>query len=559
MRAFAELLVTEPDPSAPAAMAAWVRSRGEVQAALDGVALGAVGAFDSSLAWAADGARSAGAWIVSNTGSAKAAADAGVRTARLARRTPLVAAAAAEGLLTGDHVFWLTRARQDDVAELFDRDEAALVDQARQLTVDALRVRLAAWRLRALEELGRNEPDGGPPLPEGEKDRLNLHEGIGGRGLLDGELDPASRALLFGAVAAEIDAWFRDGRLVDDDRPRSELNARALLDLVAKGSAGTTEHGAPRPLLIALADVATLADLGIDLDLDVDHLLDTLRHHQAATEGAAPSDATDPPIDDDADPGQAGDGPHDGPIDATTATTATTGTTEPDDGPDDDDEPPEPGRPDHGPPGGGPPGPPPGPCEPQPPPPRPPERRCEIVGVGPIPVTRLAELLGQPVDVSPVLVAADGTPLLVGRHRRVGLGPPPEPPPAAGGTLALLERPRRALPRPRTRVPLVPVPLDLGRSRRLASAGQWRALLVRSAGRCEIPGCTAPSTHGHAHHVTYWERGGPTDLANLLVVCTHHHGLLHAGFSVASGLDAGRLRRPDGSFVAVPFRDRVRR
>lgn len=535
MRAFAELLVTEPDPSAPAAMAAWVRSRAEVQDALDGVALGVIGAFDSSVAWAADGARTAAAWIVSNTGSARAAAHAAVRTARLARRTPHVADAAAAGLLSADHVFWLTRARQDDVAELFDRDEVALVAQAQQLTVDGLRVRLATWRLRALEELGRNEPDGDPPLPEGEQDRLDLHEGIGGRGLVAGELDPASRALLFGAVAAEIDAWFRDGKLVDDDRSRSELNARALLDLVARGSAGTTEHGAPRPLLIALADVATLAELGLDLDLDVDHLLDALRRHRAGDAAPRAPGGADPPAHGQRPPPTSGAAPAGPSPPSSSAPRKVTG----------------PG--------------PPGPTA-APGPPGPAERRCEIVGVGPIPITRLAELLTRPVDVSPVVVTADGTPLLAGRNRRVDLGPsapPPRAAPARPGALGLLARARTRSrltpPVERVRVPVVPQPLDLGRTRRLASAAQWRALLVRSAGRCEIPGCTAPYTHGHAHHVAYWERGGPTDLANLLVVCTHHHGLLHAGFTVATAAGGPtELRRPDGTAVVIAHRDRLR-
>jgi hypothetical protein len=31
-----------------------------------------------------------------------------------------------------------------------------------------------------------------------------------------------------------------------------------------------------------------------------------------------------------------------------------------------------------------------------------------------------------------------------------------------------------------------------------------------------------------AHHIHHWERGGRTDLSNLLPLCRHHHDRLHA-------------------------------
>jgi hypothetical protein len=71
-------------------------------------------------------------------------------------------------------------------------------------------------------------------------------------------------------------------------------------------------------------------------------------------------------------------------------------------------------------------------------------------------------------------------------------------------------------------------PLALGRSVRTASPAQFIALRVRDGG-CVIPGCRRSYAFTDAHHVTHWADGGPTDLSNLVMLCTHHHRALHAG------------------------------
>ena len=64
--------------------------------------------------------------------------------------------------------------------------------------------------------------------------------------------------------------------------------------------------------------------------------------------------------------------------------------------------------------------------------------------------------------------------------------------------------------------------LDLGRSRRLFSRAQRRALAVRDAG-CIWPGCQAPPGWCEVAHLTPWALGGPTDLANGALLCPFHH------------------------------------
>ncbi|MDE9365721.1 DUF222 domain-containing protein [Luteipulveratus sp. YIM 133132] len=68
--------------------------------------------------------------------------------------------------------------------------------------------------------------------------------------------------------------------------------------------------------------------------------------------------------------------------------------------------------------------------------------------------------------------------------------------------------------------------LDLGAEVRLFTPAQRRALWHRDRG-CTYPGCTIPAQWCDAHHVTWWSRGGPTDLGNAALLCGHHHTLVH--------------------------------
>jgi hypothetical protein len=70
------------------------------------------------------------------------------------------------------------------------------------------------------------------------------------------------------------------------------------------------------------------------------------------------------------------------------------------------------------------------------------------------------------------------------------------------------------------------VPLDLGRTVRLANPAQRRALAVRDGG-CVFPGCDAPASWCDAHHVEPFEHGGGTDIATLALLCRRHHGVTH--------------------------------
>ncbi|ALX06281.1 HNH endonuclease [Aeromicrobium erythreum] len=70
--------------------------------------------------------------------------------------------------------------------------------------------------------------------------------------------------------------------------------------------------------------------------------------------------------------------------------------------------------------------------------------------------------------------------------------------------------------------------LDVGRTHRLATPQQRKAVVNRQGGTCAGPGCRGPVVH--VHHVEYWSEGGPTDLANLIGLCPRCHSAVHQGF-----------------------------
>ncbi len=85
-------------------------------------------------------------------------------------------------------------------------------------------------------------------------------------------------------------------------------------------------------------------------------------------------------------------------------------------------------------------------------------------------------------------------------------------------------------------------PLDLGRARRIASSSQRIALVARDR---KCVGCGASANWCQAHHIIPWQPGGPTDLDNLVLLCSRCHHKVH---------DNGwRVRRtPTGQYSLRP-------
>jgi hypothetical protein len=101
------------------------------------------------------------------------------------------------------------------------------------------------------------------------------------------------------------------------------------------------------------------------------------------------------------------------------------------------------------------------------------------------------------------------------------------------------------------------VALEVGRARRTATPGQWAALRAMYR-TCAWSGCDRPVSWCQAHHIVEWDNGGPTDLDNLLPLCTTHHHAVHEGQWTVKLLPDRTLHivRPDGVAHASTRPDR---
>jgi Domain of unknown function (DUF222)/HNH endonuclease len=87
-------------------------------------------------------------------------------------------------------------------------------------------------------------------------------------------------------------------------------------------------------------------------------------------------------------------------------------------------------------------------------------------------------------------------------------------------------------------------PLEVGRASRVITPAQRSALAVRDGG-CVVPDCDRPLAWCEGHHLRHWADGGPTNLANLALVCRAHHRAVHeGGWQLTRG--------PDGRYTATP-------
>ena len=92
--------------------------------------------------------------------------------------------------------------------------------------------------------------------------------------------------------------------------------------------------------------------------------------------------------------------------------------------------------------------------------------------------------------------------------------------------------------------------LNIGRKSRIIPPAMRRALKARDE-NCRFPGCTH-QYYIDGHHIKHWADGGETSLDNLVLLCRHHHRLVHeGGFTCTKNSQAKvEFRNPQGILIA---------
>jgi 5-methylcytosine-specific restriction protein A len=94
-------------------------------------------------------------------------------------------------------------------------------------------------------------------------------------------------------------------------------------------------------------------------------------------------------------------------------------------------------------------------------------------------------------------------------------------------------------------------PLDVGREYRTAPRWIRRAIAARDKG-CRYPGCGRRPSWCHAHHVKPWETGGETTVANLVLLCSYHHHIVHKpGWTATFDGVTFTVTNPDGRTIGA--------
>jgi hypothetical protein len=67
---------------------------------------------------------------------------------------------------------------------------------------------------------------------------------------------------------------------------------------------------------------------------------------------------------------------------------------------------------------------------------------------------------------------------------------------------------------------------EITRASRTIPSSTRRAVEERDRG-CVAEHCTRPPRWADAHHLKHWAHGGPTTVANLILLCRTHHRMVH--------------------------------
>jgi Domain of unknown function (DUF222) len=225
----------------------------------------AIAAFEKSEEWAADGAKTASAWIATRCRVSRVATRRRVRLGRTLRHLPEVAQAWREGEIGGDQAQAIAYARRRRTEAAMARDEEVLVSQAKELGFEDFSRVLAYWKQLA-------DSDGAEDSEEEKKASRDvfLTSSYDGMWLGQMTLDPLNGAIvsgelnrlehdLFEADCAEAKERLGHPARIDElARTSAQRRADALVEMATRSRTAPAEGIRPAPLFSVLVGYETL-------------------------------------------------------------------------------------------------------------------------------------------------------------------------------------------------------------------------------------------------------------------------------------------------------------
>ncbi len=222
-------------------------------------------AFEVGEEWAAEGAKTAPAWIATRCRIPRSAAKRRVRLGRALRHLPECAEAWREGAIGVDQARAIASARRHRTEASMARDEAMLVAQAAQMGFEDFYRALSYWKQLA-------DPDGADAADEERKASRNvfLEASFSGMWLGQMTLDPVSGTIvagelnrlehdLFEADCAEAkERLGRTARIDELARTSAQRRADALVEMATRSATAPADGIRPAPLFSVLVGFETL-------------------------------------------------------------------------------------------------------------------------------------------------------------------------------------------------------------------------------------------------------------------------------------------------------------
>src|SRR6202789_2938062 len=227
----------------------------QLQSRLDSFVTEATAAFEVGEEWAADGAKTAAAWIATRCRVARPAGKRRVRLGRTLRHLPAVAQAWREGAIGEDAARAIAPARRHRTEAAMARDEEMLVAQAQELGFEDFNRVLEYWKQLA-------DPDGAEAADEERKAARDvfLESSLGGMWLGQMTLDPVSGSIVAGEAhrlehdlveadcAQAKERLGRSARIAELARTSGQRRADALVEMATRSRTAPADGIRPAPL-----------------------------------------------------------------------------------------------------------------------------------------------------------------------------------------------------------------------------------------------------------------------------------------------------------------------